>query len=126
MRIDKNKIINGFVSYVENEVIPKMADDKATQIIISIMVNTLKTNTKQIDKILENEMVKSAIKHEVIDGKETYDIDGIIALAQSSVSKYGYFPITLPAVPFISPTEKQFKFNSDDIEMLRTYIEEAK
>lgn len=126
MRIDKNKIINGIVSYIDNEVVPKIVNDKAMQIIISVGANTLRGNPAAADKLFNNGIVATVIKHEVIDGKDTYELDGLFSMVEDSVTKYGYFPITLPAIPFVSPTEKELKFSSEDIEMLKTYIEEAK
>ena len=126
MRVDKQRVINGFVSYVENEIVPKISDDKAMQVIISVGVNTIKGNSNIANKFFDNTIVSTIAKHEQIDGKDTYDLDGLFSLTQDSISKYGYFPIILPAIPFVSPTEKELKFSSEDIEMLKTYIEEAK
>lgn len=126
MRVDKLRIINGIVSYIDSEVVPKIVNDKAMQIIISVGANTLRGNPSAADKLFSNGIVSAVAKHEVIDGKDTYDLDGLFSLVEDSVTKYGYFPITLPAIPFVSPTEKELKFSSEDIEMLKTYIEEAK
>lgn len=126
MRVEKQKIINGIVSYIDSEVVPKIVNDKAMQIIISVGANTLRGNPSAVDKLLSNGIASAVAKHEVIDGKDTYDLDGLFSLVEDSVTKYGYFPITLPAIPFVSPTEKELKFSSEDIEMLKTYIEEAK
>ena len=126
MRVEKQRIINGFVSYVDNEIVTKMSNDKAMQVVVSICVNTIKGNNKLADKLFDNQIVKSIAKHENVDGKDTYDLDCLFSLTQDSISKYGYFPITLPVIPFVSQTEKELRFSSDDIEMLKTYIEEAK
>lgn len=126
MRVEKQRIINGIVSYIDSEVVPKIVNDKAMQIIISVGANTLRGNPSTVDKLLSNGIVSAVAKHEVIDGKDTYDLDGLFSLVEDSVTKYGYFPIILPAIPFVSPTEKELKFSSEDIEMLKTYIEEAK
>lgn len=126
MRVEKRKIINGFISYIDCEVVPKITNDKAMQIIISVGANTLRGNPAAADKLFNNGIVTTVAKHEVVDGKDTYDLDSLFSLVEDSITKYGYFPITLPAIPFVSPTEKELKFSSDDIAMLKTYIEEAK
>ena len=126
MRVEKQKIINGFVSYIDNEVAPKITNDKAMQIIISVGANTLRGNPVAADKLFNNGIVSTVAKYEMVDGKDTYDLDGLFSMVEDSVTKYGYFPVVLPAIPFISPTEKELKFSSEDIEMLKTYIEEAK
>lgn len=126
MRVEKQKIINGFVSYIDNEVAPKITNDKAMQIIISVGANTLRGNPAAVDKWFNNGVVSIVAKHEMVDGKDTYDLDGLFSMVEDSVTKYGYFPVVLPTIPFISPTEKELKFSSEDIEMLKTYIEEVK
>lgn len=126
MRVEKQKIINGFVSYVDCEIVPKITNDKAMQIIISVGANTLRGNPAAADKLFNNGIVAAVAKHEVVDGKDTYDLDGMFSLVEGGIAKHGYFPITLPAIPFVSPTEKELKFSSEDIAMLKTYIEEAK
>ena len=126
MRVDKQRIIDGIVSYIDNEVVPKIVNDKAMQIIISVGANTLRGNPAAADKLFNNGVVAVVAKHEVIDSKDTYDLDGLFSLVEDSVAKYGYFPIILPVIPFVSPTEKELKFSSEDIEMLKTYIEEVK
>lgn len=121
MRVDKTKIINGLASYVENEVIPKISNDKAMQIILSVSVNAIKGNTALTDKIFDNDIVKIVGKF----NNETYDLDSLFAITCESISKYGYFPIKIPAISFISPTEKDLRFSSEDVELLKTYIEES-
>ena len=119
MRVDKTKIINGLVSYVEGEVIPKISDDKAMQIILSIGVNTLKGNKALTNRFFDNEVIKIMGQYE----NGTYDLDAIFIAARDSISKYGYLPVKIPAISFISPTEKELKFSAEDIRVLKSYIE---
>lgn len=121
MRVDKTKIVNGLVSYVESEVIPKISDDKAMQIILSIGVNTLKGNKSLTNKFFDNEIIKIMGQYE----NDTYNLDAIFIAARDSISKYGYLPVKIPAISFISPTEKELKFSAEDIIALKSYIEGA-
>lgn len=121
MRVDKIKIINGIVSYIENEIIPKISDDKAMQIILSIGINTIKGNKELSNKILDNEIVKIVGQYD--DSDSTYCLDSLFDSTISSVKQYGYLPFKLPAISFISPTEKEMRFYSNDIEILKSYIE---
>lgn len=121
MRIDKSKIINGIVSYTEKEVIPKLSDDKAMQIILSIGVNTIRGNSELTNKIFNNDIIKTIGQYDKSDS--TYCLDSIFEYAIDSVNRYGYLPVKIPAISFISPTEKEMKFNSKDIEILKSYIE---
>lgn len=121
MRIDKSKIINGIVSYTEKEIIPKLSDDKAVQIILSIGVNAIRRNSELTNKIFNNETIKTIWQYDESDS--TYCLDSIFESAIDSVNRYGYLPVKIPAISFISPTEKEMKFNSKDIEILKSYIE---
>ena len=114
----KADIITGLISYVEKEIIPKMSDDKAFQIILSVLVNTLRTNKTLTDKVFENDIFRTITKQ---DG-DSYDLNPLFDILTDSVSKYGYFPVTIPAIPFVSPTEKELKFDAEDIKTLKGYM----
>ena len=87
MRVEKQKIINGFVSYIDNEVAPKITNDKAMQIIISVGANTLRGNPVAADKLFNNGIVSTVAKYEMVDGKDTYDLDGLFSMVEDSVTK---------------------------------------
>ena len=125
MRVDKNRLITGIATFVETEVIGKMTDDRAAQIVLSVAVKAIRTNPNIADKFLGNDIVRMVLNYENQNGKESYDIDGMADMISESVRKYGYFPVLLPAVPFISPREKELKFGPDDVNRLKRYIEEA-
>lgn len=120
MRVDRDHLVNGFVAYMENEVIPKISDDKAAQILISVWVKSMRTNQKLIDSILEQSFVKALLDK---DDDGTYEIEGLFRNLRESVAKYGSFPITIPPIPLISPTEKTMKFDGNDISDLQNRIE---
>ena len=52
-----------------------------------------------------------------------YDIDLLEQIVTRTIDEYGDFPITVPAIKFISPTEKELRFTSDDVRKLKSYIE---
>ena len=39
MRVTKAQIVSGIASYIQQEILPKMGDDKALQIVFSVAVN---------------------------------------------------------------------------------------
>ena len=119
MRVKKDNIVNGIVSYVENEVIPKIGD-RATQIIASVGANAIRSNTKLVDAIFDNGVVKVILDD---DGSGTYETDGLFNAIQDSIEKYGNFPLQIPPIPIVSPTEKQLTFTSADIAEIRHRIE---
>lgn len=120
MRVEKSQIIEGIASYVENEVIPKISDDRAAQIIISVWINSLKTNQKLVDSILDQGFVKALLDK---DENGMYEIENLFRTFADSVEKYGYFPVNIPPIPLISPTEKALKFDKNDILEIKRRIE---
>ncbi len=125
MRVDKNRLITGIATFVETEVIGKMTDDRAAQIVLSVAVKAIRANPNIADKFIGNDIVRMILGYEERDGKESFDIDSMADMISESVRKYSYFPVVLPAVPFVSPREKELKFGPDDVDRLKRYIEEA-
>lgn len=123
MRVNKSQIINGFVDYIENEMLPQMGDDKAMQIIISFTANMIKANSKVADAVFAHPMLKAMLD---ADEDGMYEIESAFDVFEQSVSKFGYFPITINPIPIISPTEKELKFTADDIAEIKKHIERSK
>ena len=121
MKVTKEQIINGVVSFAETEVIPQV-DDKATQILAAIFVRYVKANTKLVDTLFENQMVKTLLE---ADENGMYETDGIFQIVSESIRQYGPFPVEIPPIPFISPTEKSLRFNESDISEIKRRIERS-
>ena len=85
----------------------------------------LKINDQVADKVLKNSFVCAVSGYSDEDGFETYDLDALFTAVSESVKKHGYFPVTIPAIPFVSPAEKELKFSADDVDLLKTYIEDV-
>lgn len=122
MRVTRDQIINGVASFVETNVIPMIDDDKATQIIASIAVKAVKANTKLVDSVFENQMIKTLLE---VDEDGTYEIEGLFKLIEESVREFGAFPVELPAIPFISQTMKTLKFDAKDVSDIKRLIERS-
>ena len=122
MRATKNQIVNGIVSYIQQEVLPRMEDDRALQIVFSVAAHAVKANDKLIDAIFDNGIVKALLDD---DGSGKYDISGIMDSVRESVEQYGSFPVTVPPIPLISPREITIKLNAADISAIRRKIEAA-
>lgn len=121
-RFDKEQIVKGFGEYIEKEVIYKMQDDKALQIMLTVAVTTVLANQSIVDKIFENQTVKDVLKYEEEKG---YDLDDLFDNIKESINKFGYFPIIIPPIsklPFIKQAEKELKFHSSDVDKLKEYI----
>lgn len=122
MRVTRDQIVNGIASFVETDVIPMIDDDKATQIIASIAVKAVKANTKLVDSVFENQMIKTLLE---VDEDGTYEIEGLFKSIEESVREFGAFPVELPAIPFISPTVKTLKFDAKDVSEIKRLIERS-
>ena len=121
MRVSKEQIVNGVVSYIETEVVPQVGE-KSMQIIAATAVKMVKANTKLIDTFFENKSVQAILgKNE--DG--TYEIEDVFKSLAESVRQYGPFPIEIPPIPFTSPTEKTLSLNDSDINEIRRRIERS-
>lgn len=120
MRVTKNQIIQGVVDYLHTDIIPKMADGKALQIILTVGANAVAANNRLADALFGNEIVRAMLQD---DGSGTYEIGSIADSLRSAVSQYGSFPITIPAIPLIAPHEMTLKLNADDIDAMRQRIE---
>lgn len=122
MRVTRNQIVNGVVSYMESEVIPQVGDDKPTQIIASIAMKTIKANPKLADKIFENQLVK-ALLDEGEDG--TYDLETVFKSITESLEELGAFPVEIPAIPLISNSVKTLAFSKSDVAEIKRQIERS-
>lgn len=120
MRVSKAQLVNGVMNYVENEVIPQVGD-KPTQIIASILVKSIKANNKLVDSVLDNEMVKGLLDQ----NEDGYEIDGLFDAFRESVIQYGPFPVTIPAIPVVSPVEKTLSFSESDVSEIKRRIERS-
>lgn len=122
MKVSKEHIINGILSYVENEVIPMMKEDKPMQILLSVGVKSVRANQRLTDAVFAHPFI-SALLYQGEDG--AYEIDPIFSTIEDSVREYGPLPIVIPAIPVISPTEKTLTFSEADITEIRKRIERS-
>ena len=113
--VSKNQIINGLIRYVKNEVIDKITD-RPLKMVLATGVSMLETNPSIADPVFKSSFISGLEK----DG--AYDIDGICEIIEKTMKEYGDFPITIPSIKFISPTEKELSFNTEDIRKLKKYI----
>ena len=122
MKVSKEHIINGILSYVENEVIPMMKDDKPMQIILTIGAKSIKANQRLWDTIFAHPIV-SALLYREEDG--SYEIGPIFEAVEESVRQYGEMPVVIPAIPLVSPSEKTLTFKEEDIREIKNRIERS-
>ena len=122
MRVTKNQIVNGLVAYIQQEIMPKMDDDRALKILFSIGVNAIKANDRLIDKYLSNDIVRALIED---DGNGNYDVERLMGWIRTSVDEYGAFPVIVPPIPLVSPREITLRLGPSDIIAIQRQIENA-
>lgn len=122
MRVSKNQIVNGLTSYIQQEILPKMADDRALAILFSVAVNAIKANDKLIDRYLSNDIIRALIDD---DGSGSYNVERLMDWLRASVEEYGAFPVTVPPIPLISPREITLRLSASDIAAIQRHIETA-
>lgn len=122
MRVTKEQLIKGTIEYIGEDIIPQITDDKALQILLDIMVNSVKANSKLADPIFENNTVKTFLK---CNDDGTYDLERSFNIISSSVKKYGPFPVVIPPIKYVSPKEKELSFTESDIAELKRRIERS-
>lgn len=122
MRVTKSQIVHGVTGFVQDDLLPKLDGDKAVQIIATVAVNAAMANSRLIDAVLDNGMVKALLED---DGSGTYEIDGLLSAMRTAVEQHGYFPVTIPAIPLLSPREITLRLDAGDMNTLRSRIENA-
>ena len=118
MNVTRQQIINGFVKYTKEEVIDKIID-KPLKMAIAAGISILEINPSIASTFFDNDII-SKILNVKDDG--TYDIDIAIEILKKTMDEYGDFPVKIPAIKFISPTEKELSFSSRDVQILKDYI----
>ena len=122
MRVTKEQIVNGIASYVKSDVIPQIGDDRSTKIILSTAVYYVQANTKLVDSIFQSQFIKMLLDE---DGSGTYEIDGLFESISKSIKEHGSFPVEIPPIPFVSPSEKLFSFSEADVSEIKRRIERS-
>ena len=116
MFVTKEQIKAGLIKFVEEEVIP-IVEDKNLQIVLALGAEVVKNNDTFLDNILKNQMVTALFP--LSEGK--WDTKGF-KLLKDTLSKYGSLKVIVPAIPFVSPEEKELRFGVKDIEKIESFI----
>lgn len=116
MEVTKGQMVNGVVKFMKVEVISKIPD-KPFRMALSALINLIEVKPEAANTIFESPFLKSE--------SGLYDIDLLEKIIVKTIDEYGDFPITIPAIKFISPTEKELRFTSEDVQKLKSYIIEG-
>ena len=122
MRVTKSQIVHGVTDYVQSNILPQLGNGRAMQIIVSIGANAIAANHKLVDAVFDNQIVRAMLDD---DGSGTYDLAGLVDAMTKSIQQYGSFPVQVPSIPLISPVEFTLNLSADDVDAMRTCIENA-
>lgn len=111
MTVSKNQLVSGATKFARNEIVNKIPD-KNFKMVISMLVNLLEVKPELADEFLQP----------MADKDGMYDMDLLESVLCRTLDEYGDFPVIIPAIKFISPSEKELRFNSDDVRKLKSYI----
>ena len=118
MSVTQDKIATGVARYIRNEMMPKIPD-KGFRVVLDAAAAMMEINPRIVESMLANPLT-AAVLRRTEDG--LYDMETVgEALAQAAESQGG-LPVTIPAIPFISPTEKSLNFSANDIRALTRCI----
>lgn len=122
MRVTKSQIVRGVSDYIRDEIIPKMNENKALQIIAAVAVGAAAGNEKTLDALFRNDMIRAMLDE---DNSGTYDVGSLADQLRESIGQYGTLPIQIPPVPFLSPREITLRLDANDIDAMRRKIESS-
>lgn len=122
MRVTKSQIVHGVADYIQGDIVPKMSNGRAMQILVSIGANAVAANGKMLDAVFTNHVVQALLDD---DGSGTYELSGLVEAMQKSIEQFGSFPVQVPAIPLISPAEFTLNLSASDVEAIRSRIERA-
>lgn len=114
MKVNRNAIVNGLDKFVRADVMSKIPD-RSLLIVMEMALTWLKRHPEAIDPYIK-----------FCEKNGEYELDEIAEITQKALKTHGAFPITIPAIPFVSPAEKVLSFSADDIATLKQYIEGGK
>lgn len=122
MRVTKSQIAHGAADYLREEILPKMSDNRAMQILLSIAANAALANTKTVEAVLNNSIICALLED---DGSGTFDLGSISEAIMAAIEQYGSFPVRIPAIPLLSPNEITLNLGAGDVAAMRRRIENA-
>lgn len=125
MTYSKDKLINGVLGFVEQEIVPLMANDKPMQIVSMTAARYLRANTRLTDSIFQRPKIQTVLNYDPTAG--SYDVSALLDAFRDSVKDCGgSFAVSVP-IPSLwgAAQTKTVTLSAADVDKLRKYIEEA-
>lgn len=113
MKVTKKQINDGVTKFITETLIPNNHDGQL-KAVLYMMKDTIRKKPDTIDYFLDNPVISSSI----IQEDDMYEIGHFTDTMRSILEDCDYYPITVPEVPLLSPSEKVLKITSSDFEAL--------
>lgn len=117
MEVTKAQIAKGVAGFIFEDMMPHV-DDKGMQFVMGVFAGSLEANPKALDNLLSNSFFSMAAQ-----SGNNYDLSILKQSVANAIDKCGKLEITIPGIKFISPEDKVFQFNKEDINRLVSRIE---
>lgn len=115
--VSRKLIVNAVSKFITTDLIQGI-DDTQVKFALSLVKQNLIDNPSVIDNIFENTFISSVIHEE----NGMYDIDDFVMILKKVLSEYDSYPITIPKIPLILPSEKTIRIEINDIDKIMSYI----
>lgn len=115
--VSRKLIVNAVSKFITTDLIQGI-DDMQVKFALSLVKQNLIDNPSVIDNIFENTFISSVIHEE----NGMYDIDDFVMILKKVLSEYDSYPITIPKIPLILPSEKTIRIEINDIDKIMSYI----
>ena len=112
----KQQLINGITEFINEDMIPNIQDKPLKMALYAIL-----QFPGMIDQIIE----KSTVKIFLEENEGNFSLDHAISAIGNTMDKFGSFPISIKAIPFILPSDVQISLNRSDLDSLVRHIERA-
>lgn len=115
--VSRKVIVNAISKFITTDLIQGI-DDMQVKFALSLIKQNLMDNPNVIDNVFENPFISSVVHGE----NGMYDIDDFVIMLKKVLSEYESYPITIPKIPLILPTEKTIRIENSDIDKILSYI----
>lgn len=115
--VSRKVIVNAISKFITTDLIQGI-DDMQVKFALSLVKQNLMDNPSVIDSIFENPFISSVVHEE----NGMYDIDDFVIMLKKVLSEYDSYPITVPKIPLVLPTEKTIRIEISDIDKIMSYI----
>lgn len=119
MIVTIDKVRSAITKYIEQDLAPVITD-KGFQFAVSFISELIKQDTPIIEAYLRQPMVAAFIPW--VEENKGYDISKLISALKNTLNRCTVLPVKVPAIPFLSPEEKEIKFTINDLERIEQYL----